>query len=200
MRKHGALGFGLCAAGVGNLHDIFRADFHLWFVVGHGLHFRNQIEEPVRDHGITQGNETPFLDCCEFVLVPGDYRVQGIFYDEHPRAGMIDNETDFLGVEHIVDRYLDGANFSQTDHADGVVVRVVGIDCHPVTFFNSITGHKVGKTPGLAFKIIERNFQITKDDGRLIAVFCCGSACHITDGIAVNDVAHMSYPLVFEYI
>ena len=69
---------------------------------------------------------------------------------------MIDDETYFLGVEHVVDRDLDSANLSQTDHADGVVVRVVRIDRHPVTFFNPVADHEVGKTPGLPLKIIER--------------------------------------------
>jgi len=38
VRQHGAFGFGLRPAGVGNLHDIFCADLHLRFVIIHRRH------------------------------------------------------------------------------------------------------------------------------------------------------------------
>ena len=155
VREHGTLGLGLCSAGVGNLYDIFRVDFHLRFIVGHGRHFRNQVEAAVGNGSIFQGYESPLFHGGKFIPVLGDNRIQCIFHDKYPRARMIDDVGYFFGVEHVVDGNLDGADFGQAHQAYRIIGRVVSVYRHPVAFFNSVACHQVGKTPCFPFEIIE---------------------------------------------
>jgi len=191
VRQHRALGFGFRAAGVGNLHNVFGADLHLGFVVGHGLHFRHHVEEAFRHQRIPQREEAPFFDRREFRLVLGDDRIQNVFHNEDPGSGVIDDVSDLFGVEHVIDGNLDGADLGQTHHADGVVMGIVRIDRHPVALPDAVAGHEIGKAPGLPLKIIKRNFHVAKNDGDLVAVFGGRPAGHVPDRIPIANVAHV---------
>ncbi len=84
---------------------------------------------------------------------------------------MIDDVGNFFGVEHVVDGNLNGADLGQAHHADGIVVRIVGVDRHPVALFDAVAGHEIGKAPRLPLEFIKRNLLVAENDGDLVAVF-----------------------------